>query len=59
MKPLQLNMYQPILGVALFIVGIALVVGAVLVVLFTDFTAAGAAVIGVPGLVLIGPSRRQ
>jgi hypothetical protein len=48
---------QSIVGIALFIVGIALVAVAVLMVLFTDYAAAVAAAIGVPGLGLIAASR--
>jgi hypothetical protein len=57
MKQSQFNRSQLIAGIALFIVGIALVAAAVLIVLFTDYPAAGAAAIGVPGLGLVATSR--
>lgn len=53
MKRSESNRYLFIIGIALFVIGMALVAAAVLVVLFTDYPAAGAAAIGVPGLVLI------
>ena len=47
------------LNKARFVVGIILVVMAVLMFLFTDYSTAGAVAIGVIGLVSIGISRRR